>query len=386
MAIFDITNCCNMACEYCNRYMSEQKEGLQEPTYEEIIKIFKDICKTPILQLAIQGGEPLLRKDLYQVIEEMSEIKCVEPMNVKDSWKSLAAKQLIKNNYFLHSYINMKRIKFPIISVTTNGTIYNSDLHQLFFKKNIHLEVSLDTVIPELHNRKRSAGRETFTMVSQNIREYAQNVPVVIKSTVDEDNVNQMIELIYFAHKLDCVQVIFHPIKFVGKALDHISKLHWIDKFVHQVKEIIELGTQKRLPILVEIILPVNFLKNEKEYLQMRRSVNMTANLVLNFHSCIANQTIEEIYITPNLDVYGCPQLLHMKEMKIGNLREVSILEIESLEKYKELQYTVKNRKNIKHCVNCAIASFCKGGCVAAGYVNEKNVYGKDWMCQCEGV
>lgn len=386
MAVFDITNLCNLSCVYCNRYMSEKIDAVKEPAYDEIIGIFKDITKTQIKQLALQGGEPFMRKDLYDIIEEMSDIKSAVHMNVKASWKCLAEKQLIKNKFFLASYVNMKQMKFPIISVTTNGTIYNPRLQELFFQKNIHMEVSLDTTIAEIHNRKRSGGRDTFTTVTNNIREYAKNLPVVIKSTIDSDNVNNMIELIDYAHELDCVQIIFHPVRFVGKALNGASRIDWIEQYVEQVKEIIELGIQKKLPILVEIILPVNFLRTRSDYLEMNQRLNMSSNLVLNFHSCTANQAIEEIYITSCLDVYGCPQLLHFDEMKIGNLRDISILDIEHSHRYKKLQQMIKDRTNIKLCSGCDLVNACKGGCVAAGLVNENQVNGNDLVCCRKGV
>lgn len=366
--------------------MNEKIAAVKEPAYEEIIDIFKDINKTQIKQLALQGGEPFMCRDLYDIIEEMSDIKSVVHMNVKSSWKNLAEKQLIKNKFFLASYVNMKQMKFPIISVTTNGTIYNPRLQELFFQKNIHMEVSLDTTAPEIHNRKRSGGRDTFTTVTNNIREYAKNLPVVIKSTIDSDNVNNMIELIDYAHELDCVQIIFHPVRFVGKALNDASRIDWIEQYVEKVKEIIELGIQRKLPILVEIILPVNFLRTRSEYLEMNQRLNMSSNLVLNFHSCTANLAIEEIYITSGLDVYGCPQLLHFDEMKIGNLRDISILDIEHSQRYKELQQIIKARANIKLCSGCDLLNACKGGCVAAGLVNENKVSGNDLICRRKGV
>jgi MoaA/NifB/PqqE/SkfB family radical SAM enzyme len=64
---WNITFKCNCNCEFCR---SRDFVGNKELNTKQCIKAIKQIAKSGICLLSITGGEPLLRKDLFEIIRE----------------------------------------------------------------------------------------------------------------------------------------------------------------------------------------------------------------------------------------------------------------------------------------------------------------------------
>lgn len=62
---FKITHRCNKNCSYCN--ITESKE--KELTTEQIKQMIDEFKELGLLKLSINGGEPLLRKDIGEIID-----------------------------------------------------------------------------------------------------------------------------------------------------------------------------------------------------------------------------------------------------------------------------------------------------------------------------
>jgi cyclic pyranopterin phosphate synthase len=64
-----ITNRCNLNCLYC------KKEGIPESSYEmtkeEILELINQARKFRVKKVKFTGGEPLIRKDLAEIIENI---------------------------------------------------------------------------------------------------------------------------------------------------------------------------------------------------------------------------------------------------------------------------------------------------------------------------
>jgi MoaA/NifB/PqqE/SkfB family radical SAM enzyme len=68
---FMVTAACNSRCTTCNIWKDFQAKPSivkKEMTFEEIVKIFKNLPKT-VTWLSLTGGEPFLRKDLLKIIK-----------------------------------------------------------------------------------------------------------------------------------------------------------------------------------------------------------------------------------------------------------------------------------------------------------------------------
>ena len=72
LAIFEACLRCNSHCGYCNLPLNK---GHYELTREEIRQVFSRLYRdNGIRYLFVQGGEPLLRKDLVEILQDLAKI------------------------------------------------------------------------------------------------------------------------------------------------------------------------------------------------------------------------------------------------------------------------------------------------------------------------
>jgi len=69
LVTFQVTLRCNSACGYCDLPLNQ---GRYELSREEILSIFGNLHAEGIRFVLLQGGEPLLRPDLLDVLENLT--------------------------------------------------------------------------------------------------------------------------------------------------------------------------------------------------------------------------------------------------------------------------------------------------------------------------
>lgn len=73
---WDITGHCNLNCRHCQaaKYYEEQfNKGKKDLSTEEATIVIDKIAKSGVRRVGILGGEPLVRKDIFQLLEIMNE-------------------------------------------------------------------------------------------------------------------------------------------------------------------------------------------------------------------------------------------------------------------------------------------------------------------------
>jgi MoaA/NifB/PqqE/SkfB family radical SAM enzyme len=68
LAIFEVNLRCNSACGYCGLPLNQ---GRYEMTREEIRRVFTGLYRDGLRFVFVQGGEPLLRRDLPEILEDL---------------------------------------------------------------------------------------------------------------------------------------------------------------------------------------------------------------------------------------------------------------------------------------------------------------------------
>jgi MoaA/NifB/PqqE/SkfB family radical SAM enzyme len=71
LATFQVNLRCNSACGYCDLPLNV---GRYEMTREEIQRVFSSLYRDGVRFVLVQGGEPLLRRDLPEILEDLSRI------------------------------------------------------------------------------------------------------------------------------------------------------------------------------------------------------------------------------------------------------------------------------------------------------------------------
>ncbi len=164
-----VTDRCDLRCTYC---MPERMQFLPKTdilSFEELVRLVDGFIARGITKLRITGGEPLVRRDVMQLLEHLS--------------RRLGATGLKE------------------ISLTTNGTRlehYAEDLKRLGIER---INVSLDTLSPEMFHRVTR--KDQFETVMRGIAK-ARDVGLKIKiNTVALRNINEdeIPELIEWAHR-----------------------------------------------------------------------------------------------------------------------------------------------------------------------------------------
>lgn len=64
-ASYKITHKCNLRCSFCNVWM----EDTPDLNTEDVFKVIDNIANSSIIVLSLEGGDPLVRKDLGEILE-----------------------------------------------------------------------------------------------------------------------------------------------------------------------------------------------------------------------------------------------------------------------------------------------------------------------------
>ncbi|TRM77291.1 PTO1314 family radical SAM protein [Sulfolobus sp. A20-N-F6] len=149
---------CNLRCRMCPFWRRKDEKLL---TVDEEVLIFKSLEKAGVLFIGFEGGEPLLRRDIDQILEE--------------AYKRFHT-SLVTNGWLL-------REKAKSIS---------EHLDYLF--------VSIDG-IAEAHDKIRGIPG-SFDKAIEGIREAIKYIPVSISFTITNDNYDQVLGVVELAKKL----------------------------------------------------------------------------------------------------------------------------------------------------------------------------------------
>jgi MoaA/NifB/PqqE/SkfB family radical SAM enzyme len=155
LAVFEVTLRCNSACGYCDLPLNQ---GRYEMTREEIRRVCADLYREGVRFLFVQGGEPLLRRDLPEILEDLHELGFG-------------------------------------LTLITNGTRLTPPLVRRLAALPLNLSVSLDTLDRERYRRIR--GADQLADVVEGIG-LLQDFPhpkylTIIASEVNRDEVETMV-------------------------------------------------------------------------------------------------------------------------------------------------------------------------------------------------
>lgn len=167
VAVFEVCLRCNSSCGYCDLPLNE---GRYEMTREEIRRVFISLYEDGLRFLFIQGGEPLVRKDLPEILED-----------------------LVAIGYS--------------VTMITNGTLLKPSIVSRLAALPLNLSVSLDTL-----NQKRYAhirGADQLPLVLEGIRclkDYPH--PKYLTCIVSEGNQEDVIDVVRFAREKGFIPIV----------------------------------------------------------------------------------------------------------------------------------------------------------------------------------
>lgn len=191
---FDITYKCNLSCRHCYYYSNNFKQKRsKDPSLSKVKKIIDKIDEAHIKIIHFLGGEPFMRKDIFEIIE----------------------------------YARKKGLK---VVVNTNGTLLNEEKLSKLRDLDCSLNISIDGGCAKTHELIR--GKGNFERIIKNIKLAVRyGINVQLNSVINRLNFKELPNIIVLANKLKIRNLTISPALSIGEGLKSqaqmLTGIHW---------------------------------------------------------------------------------------------------------------------------------------------------------------
>jgi len=327
----DVTNRCNLRCEYCFFFEEETdrkavaKEEPKELTLSEIKTVIDDAVYHGCGLVTLSGGEPFLRKDIFEIIEHGPVLK----------------------------------------TILTNGTLLSDPKIFEFLKKTkkiFEVRVSLDGFHGHDQVRRGSLSQEiinNFFKISKETK-----VSLSVNTVVTSKNIDEIEKLYDLLSSLKIYQWRIDLPFLRGRYLKAKSKLSVsVSQYGRVVRKLIGRYVKEKPSFKLEIFNVFRAEMLEKDWANF-------FSFDLEAHPC--GYYLGSFTIHCDGSVGLCPTL----PIEFGNIREKPLCYVIN---DKPFQKFCKIRvRNIKGCLKCKYLPLCGTGCRADALFAGEGILGKD--------
>ncbi len=320
---------CNLRCSHC--YLDTNaltNQSVSELSTQEGYKLIDQMSElNPNLLLILTGGEPLLRKDIYD----------------------------------LSSYASQKGM---MVVLGTNGNMIDDDIAKKLKESGVTgIGISLDSVVPERHDKFRGipgAWDDTLNGIEACRR---QGIEFQIQTTVTKENFNEIPNIIEFSYNLGAkvFNLFFLVCTGKGQDLTDITPQQY-DQALHQLYDIQKIYHGKMMVGA----------KCAPHYRRIVYEHDSSSPLIRAYAGGCPAGT-HYCRITPEGNITPCPYMPNVS----GNVREKSFVEIwKDTADFHTLRYASLNGR----CGVCEFMDICKG-CRARALATTGNQMDEDEWC-----
>lgn len=306
---WNVTKQCNLHCKHCYRESSPDENIDDELTTDEGKKLLQDMKKAKLETIVFSGGEPLLRPDIFELIEYASSLDMMTLMG-------------------------------------SNGTLITPKLARKLKSSGLSaIAISIDSLKQEVHDEFRGK-KGSLTKAIEGIKNaLAANLRVQVNTTISRYNLDDINEIMEYAKELGALSS--HMLFLVdvgrGKSMDATQ----LDK--KEYKDAINKIIEKDLDIRIKPTCAPQY-KVEALFRDLP---------TVGGRGCIAG--ISYCSILPNGDVHICPYT----PVRVDSIREKSFDDIwENNEIFLKLRDFSKYKGK---CGSCKHINIC-GGCRARAF------------------
>src|SRR5690606_17091124 len=180
----EIIAACNLRCTHCFAGPLPRKTEL---SLAEMDRLFAELAALGSFRLGLTGGEPLLRKDLLDIVDAAT-------------------------GHGLHPCL------------TTHGLVIDETIaRELGQRELVWLNVSLEGATARSNDRVRGLG--TFTEVKRRLRILAEHARFTLAFTITADNVDEVEACAALARELGAHTAVFRPLYPVGIARERLEMM-----------------------------------------------------------------------------------------------------------------------------------------------------------------
>jgi radical SAM protein with 4Fe4S-binding SPASM domain len=358
--VWNFTNRCNLNCLHCHQDSSPTASD-PELTTSQASKVIDNMSDSGVAILTFSGGEPLLRKDVYDAVKRAND----------------------------HGML---------CTIASNGTLITRETAARLAKAGIRrVEIGLDGATAETHDFLRNK-LGSFKATIEGIRNCANLGfdEIATTMTLHSKNVNELEKTMELAEKLGATRFYLNRLIPAGRGIkacyldvtpeEKIKSLETLhNKFHKSINEgfgmqcyargmtyYARLGYERskgQIFTVSEALSGYEKMFQDKFGLEVSKIVR---KLATGFSGCSAGLTYAGL--TASGDLIPCVPA----PIKLGNLLEQSL---EKIWVQNELLNHIRNRKAMKgSCKKCAYSGLC-GGCRYTAYVAHGDWLGPDVSC-----
>ncbi len=319
---WNVTKACNLKCVHC--YRDAGIRDPQELNLQEAKELLGEIAQAGFKILVLSGGEPLLRKDIYEII----------------------------------AFARSCGLR-PVLG--TNGTLIDKNTAKKLKQAGLaRAGISLDSTSPDIHDEfRQKKGAWNATVQAMKICR-DENLEFQVHTTVSEKNFKEIEKITDFASDMGAKA---HHIFFLiptGRCQDKnlfISSKD-IESLLYKI-----LKKQKHVSLELKHVCAPQFIP-----------ISIKMGLKTRFkQGCLAG--LSYCCILPNGDVHPCPYL----PIYLGNVRKTKFSQI-----WKENEVFIKLRSlNYQGKCGACVYKNCCGGCRARSYYHSGDYMAEDPECTC---
>ncbi len=346
LVVWNYTRLCNQRCKHCYEGASPNADTSDELTTEEAKRVVDDLRDAGVVAIAFSGGEPLMRKDIYEVAGYAKE-----------------------QGFY--------------VAMATNGTLITKDVARRIKQVFDYVEISLDG-FEKTHDEFRGV-RGSWRRTCEGIRNcVAEGVDTCVAITATHYNLGEIPDMIDFVEKdLGARRVIVFNYVPVRTGMGIIKEDLTPQERWHLLEDLYSRLIDKDNPMTLYSTAPqyaviswqfahgpviATHFTSEGAMKAMRGKTRALAQFL---GGCGAGRLY--LGLEPNGDVEPCVFI----PITIGNLRKQSLREIWH---NSEVLKKIRNRDEFEGCGDCQYKYIC-GGCRARAYGYFGDLQGPDPAC-----
>lgn len=326
---WNLTKRCNLACAHCYIDASSREKGIGELSADESMGVLHQLAKVnPEAVLILTGGEPLLRKDIFDLIREASSI---------GFWTVLGS----------HGGFLDRRIADKLTDAGLKG-----------------VGVSLDSLDPEKHNRFRGIDKSWQNTVAAMDVMREKKLSFLIETTLTKENKSELAGMAAFAQEKGAAALNVFFLVPTGRGAD------LTDMSPQEYEE--ALGEMAALQRKYAGKLLING-KCAPHYRRVVWEIDHDSSFVRTFKGGGCPAGTYYCRVTPEGNVTPCPYM----PLPVGNVRQKSF---EEIWRDSPILRDFREAKLGGRCGSCEFEELC-GGCRCRAYAVTGDYLAEDPSC-----
>lgn len=305
---FEVTSRCNALCDHCgSRCTASKKNELTADTFKKVLDNVAKNLGTKAIMLNITGGEPLMRKDLFEITAYADQLGF--------KWGLVTNGMLITDDVIA----KMKETHMSTITISLDGM---KKTHEEFR----HVPGSFDKIVTAIEKLKNS--------------NFVEHIQVTFIAT--KNNISELPEVYRFLTNLGIDSLRISGIDPIGRAKEN-ETLMLNQEDYYFLFDFMKKHSTSPLPVVWSC---THYFGNTENTLDPTGKK----------FKCFTG--IQVASVLSNGDIFGCPNIPRRKELIQGNVLKDDFCEVW---KNKFEFYRNPNRTKAKQCKNCEYWKHCKG-------------------------